>query len=299
MDGIGSFIPLDDWRARGTPGRHRGHDVFCVDEGNGEPLVLIHGFPTSSWDWYKLWPALTDRYRCVAPDMLGFGFSDKPRRYDYRIRDQADLHENLLADLGIDRYHILAHDYGDSVAQELLARDVDRRREGEASRILSVCLFNGGLFPETHRARPIQNMLLGPFGWLVSRLVSKRAFGHNIRQVFGPETPPSPEELEAFWELATCNGGIRIYHRLIRYIEDRRANRERWVGALQAARVPIRLIDGVYDPVSGGHMVARYRELISDPDVVELPCGHYPQIEMAAETLDAFLKSAQRLAPGA
>lgn len=286
MDG---FIAPEDWRERGAAYRHRGHAVFYAAEGEGEPLVLIHGFPTASWDWHKLWPVLTDRFRCIAPDMIGFGFSAKPRRHDYRIRDQADLHEGLLDELGIGRYHILAHDYGDTVAQELLARDVDRRREGGAGRILSLCLLNGGLFPEVHRPRPIQTILLGPFGWLASRLVSRRAFGHSMRQIFGPETPPSPEELDAFWQLARHNGGTRIYHRLIRYLDDRRAHRDRWVGALQAARVPLRLIDGVYDPVSGGHMAARYRELIPDPDVVELPCGHYPQIEMAGETLEAVL----------
>lgn len=294
MARIGPFIALGDWQARGASYRHRGHEIFYLAQGSGEALVLIHGFPTASWDWHKQWPALTGRYRCVAPDMIGFGFSAKPRRYDYRIGDQADLHEGLLAELDIDRYHILAHDYGDSVAQELLARDLDRRGRGETGRIASVCLLNGGLFPETHRARPVQKMLLGPFGWLVSRLISERAFGHNMRQVFGPDTPPSEAELAVFWELAVRNGGIGIYHKLIRYIHDRRANRDRWVGALRDAGVPLRLVDGVHDPVSGGHMVARYRELVPEPDVVELDCGHYPQIEAPGETLDAVLAFLER-----
>ena len=300
MTGIGPHVPLDDWRARGKRFRYRGHDVFYMEEGGGETLVLIHGFPTASWDWHRLWPALAAGHSCIAPDMLGFGFSAKPRFHDYRIHDQADLHEALLAELDIERYYILAHDYGDSVAQELLARDIDRRAKGEPGRILGICLLNGGLFPETHRARPVQRLLLGPFGWLVSRLISERAFGHSMRQVFGPETPPSTQEMAAFWALANERGGIRVYHRLIRYIEDRRTHRERWVGALRDAPVPLRLIDGVHDPVSGGHMAQRYRELVPDPDVVELPCGHYPQIESPAETLaavEAFLAGAEPVSP--
>lgn len=297
MTGIGDFIALDDWRARGATYRHRGHDIFHVTEGAGEALMLIHGFPTASWDWHKQWPALTARYRCVAPDMLGFGFSAKPRFYDYRIHDQADLHEGLLAELGIERCHVLAHDYGDSVAQELLAREIERRARGEPGRILSVCLLNGGLFPEAHRPRPIQKLLLGPFGWLVTRLVSERAFGHSMRGIFGPDTPPSEEELAAFWALARRNGGIRIYHRLIRYLHDRRAHRDRWVNALVESPAPLRLIDGVHDPVSGGHMAARYKELVPNPDVVELDCGHYPQIEAPGETLDAVLTFLERVTP--
>lgn len=280
---------IDAWQARGRTYRHRGHAIFYTDAGDGEPLVLVHGFPTASWDWYKLWPALTARFRCIAPDMIGFGFSDKPRGYDYRILDQADLHENLLDALGVESCHLLAHDYGDSVAQELLAREVDRRARGETGRLLSVCLLNGGLFPETHRPRLIQRLLLGPLGPLIVRLISERAFARNMRAIFGDETPPSREEMAAFWALAQRNGGLGVYHRLIRYMHDRRKHRERWVGALIESPVPLRLIDGSRDPVSGGHMAARYRELVPDADVVELDCGHYPQIEMPQDVLDAFL----------
>ena len=112
----------DEWRNRGRSFVYRGHRVFYRRTGHGESLVLIHGFPTASWDWHKLWHELGQRFDVVAPDMLGFGFSDKPRDYDYSLVDQATLHETLLAELGISSVHILAHDYGDSVAQELLAR---------------------------------------------------------------------------------------------------------------------------------------------------------------------------------
>ena len=57
--------------------------------------------------------------------MIGFGWSDKPRNYAYSIMDQADLHEGLLSDLGVRKALVLAHDYGDTVAQELLARDLE------------------------------------------------------------------------------------------------------------------------------------------------------------------------------
>lgn len=285
---------LESWQGLGKTYKHGRHDIFYADRGEGEVLVLIHGFPTASWDWHKQWLELTARYRCIAPDMIGFGFSAKPRWYDYRIMDQADLHEGLLSELGVQRYHILAHDYGDTVAQELLARDIDRRDAGEPGQVQSVCLLNGGLFPETHHARPIQKLLLSPFGWLLVRLLSENSFRHNIRQVFGPETQPSEAELAAFWALASRRKGTRIYHKLIRYMEDRRSHRARWVGALQNSPVPLRVIDGMADPVSGAHMVARYKELVPNPDVVPLDCGHWPQIEAPAEMLDAALEFFER-----
>ena len=85
-------------------------------------------------------------------------------------------------------------------------------------------------------------------------------------------------------------------HRLIRYMPERRVNRERWVTAMQATAVPLRVIDGAVDPISGAHMVARYRELIAKPDTVLLEgIGHYPQTEAPDQVLAHYLQFRQRL----
>ena len=285
-------MTLDEWRSAGKTFSFHGHTIFFRDEGSGPALVCIHGFPTASWDWHRVWPRLVARFRVVAPDMLGFGFSDKPRRHAYSILEQADLHEALAAGLGLERVHLLAHDYGDSVAQELLARREDRRCSGAAGlEILSCCLLNGGLFPEVHRARLIQKFLATPLGPLLARLSSEGAFRRSFPAIFGPDTQPSDAELHDFWRLVSHRDGLRIAHRLIRYMEERRRHRERWVGALQTTRVPLRLVNGPLDPVSGEHMAQRYRELVPAPDVVTLPrIGHYPQIEDPEGVLRAFFE---------
>lgn len=279
----------ETWRAAGTHFEYRGYPIFYRDSGaSAKPvLLLIHGFPSASWDWHPIWDVLAARFRLIAPDMIGFGFSAKPRGYVYSIHDQADLHAVLCAKLGVSEVHVLAHDYGVSVAQELLAR----HEGGEgALRLKSVAFLNGGLFPETHRARPAQKVLLSRFGWLLSLTFNERGFRKSFSAVFGPQTQPSDAELRAFWALIAHNDGGRIMHKLIRYILDRRQHRERWVAALQQTAVPLRVINGPVDPVSGAHMVARYRELIPNPDTVSLPgIGHYPHIEAPQAVLDAFL----------
>ena len=298
------------WREAGRGHVHGGHEFFYAWQERAaappDALLLIHGFPTSSWDWHKLWGALGAKFACViAPDMMGFGFSAKPRAYRYSIFDQADLHEALLAHLGITRVHILAHDYGDTVAQELLARHAVRHEGATLPgpqagpsplRIASCALLNGGLFPETHHARTIQKLLLTPLGPLLSRLMSRRSFERSFAAIFGAHTQPTAEELEQFWELIRRDDGHLILHKLIGYMPERRANRERWVGALQHTQVPLRVIDGADDPVSGAHMVARYRELIPHPDTVLLPgIGHYPQVEDSQGVLQAFHEFHARL----
>jgi len=162
--------------------------------------------------------------------------------------------------------------------------------------IRSICLLNGGLFPEAHRARLVQKLLRTPLGPILSRLMSERRFRASFASIFGKDTQPTDGELQVAWSLMANNGGKKIAHRLIRYIDERRRYRERWVGALQQTKVPLRLIDGPVDPVSGAHMAARYRELVPNPDVVVLDgIGHYPQIEDPEGVLRAFLEFIDRV----
>jgi len=289
---------LGEWRRQGASTRFRGHDIFYRTEGEGPALLCIHGFPTASWDWHHLWSDLARRFRVVAPDMLGFGFSAKPRRHDYSIFEQADLHEWLLRTLGIERVHVLAHDYGDTVAQELLAR-FEERQGAPGPTLLSCCFLNGGLFPEQHRPLLIQKLLRSPIGFAVAALGNERTFRRNLTRVFGPRTQPTDEELAEFWALVQHDGGMGITHRLIHYIDERRKHRDRWVNALRAAPIPLRLINGALDPVSGRHAAERYREVVPEPDAVILDhVGHYPQVEDPASTLAAFMAFHDRIAAG-
>lgn len=249
-------------------------------------LLLIHGFPTSSWDWNLVWDELAAKFRLAALDMLGFGLSDKPRDISYSIFSQADLQEALLEHLGTGEAHILAHDYGDTVAQELLAR---QQEKDLSFAIKSVVFLNGGLFPEQHRARPIQKIGLSPIGFLLGYFMSARSLRNSFDKIFGPQTKASDIEIQSHWSLIRENGGARVMNKLLQYIPERRRNRERWVGALQSATVPLRLIDGGADPVSGAHLYHHYKELVPAADAVLLEkIGHYPQTEAPAEVLRAF-----------
>jgi len=281
-------LRIEDWEARGKRVELLGHDIFVIDEpARGEPwgtVLLIHGFPSASWDWWKIWPGLNRHFRLVAMDMLGFGFSAKPCPHDYRIMEQADICEALVDSIGLDDFHVLAHDYGDTVAQEMLAR---QNAGTGAGRWLSCLFLNGGLFPETHHALLVQRLLLGPLGFLVRHAFSRASMRKSFDRVFGPDTPASDEEIDALWQLFTLNNGQRNLHRLIHYMSDRREHRQRWLDALCQARCPVGLINGSVDPVSGEHMVQRFVELVGEGYYIRrLPgIGHYPQLEAADQVL--------------
>jgi pimeloyl-ACP methyl ester carboxylesterase len=283
-------IALDAWRAKGTTFDWRGHAIFTVTAGAGHPVLLVHGFPTASWDWANQWDALAARHRVLALDMIGFGFSAKPRDFHYSILAQADLFAAFLAHHGVTRYHLVAHDYGVTVAQELLAR----QRHPTSARIASVTLLNGGLFPETHRALLTQKLLASPLGPLLARVSTFRTFRASMLRIWGT-TAPADAELRAMWQLVTASSGLRIMPKLIGYMAERRRFRDRWVNALIDTDIPLRLLNGLRDPISGAHMVARYRELVPNPDVTELPdAGHYPQLEAPDAVTAAILSMLAR-----
>ena len=292
----GFRIPLAEWAATGRTIDYRGHRIFALVEGDpgAEALVLIHGFPTASWDWEALWSDLTQRFRVYSLDMIGFGLSAKPADYAYSLMDQANLFESFLSGEGVAGYHVLAHDYGDTVAQELLAR---QQEPGMRPRLLSIAFLNGGLFPETHRPELIQKLLLSPLGPLIARRMNRAKLAQNMRRIFGPATQPDEALLDSFWWLLTRNKGLAVMHKLIHYMVERRERRARWVGALQNARIPLKLINGAADPISGEHMADRYRELVPQADVTLLGgIGHYPQVEAASAVLAHYLEFRDRVA---
>ena len=289
--------PLEEWRAASNAFTAHGWRIASWTPARPDDdkpwLLLIHGFPTSSWDWTAIWPTLEKHFNLAAIDMLGFGLSEKPRNIRYRIADQADLQEAFLEQLGVGDAHILAHDYGDTVAQELLAR------HNEASlsfSINSLMFLNGGLFPEQHRARFIQKLGLTPLGGLIGLLFSRETLRKNFDQIFGPDSKASDEEIDGHWSLLSERGGARIFHKLLQYIPERGENRERWVGAIEHARTPVALVDGGADPISGAHMYKAFRSLVPGAFAELLPTiGHYPQTENPDAVARLFLKFHEQL----
>lgn len=275
------------WRKEARYFEFEGNQIAYWQGGGGKPLLLVHGFPTCSWDWVPVWKELGRGHSLIACDMLGFGLSDKPRS-GYSIHRQADLQEALLEHLRVERWDALVHDYGDTVGQELLARSID---SSGASGLDQMIFLNGGLFPDQHRARPIQKLGTSPVGFVVSRLLNRQGFGKSFSAVFGPDTRPSDAELDILWEFISEKRGNLIFHKLLHYIADRRKHEARWVGALKQAQERIGLINGALDPVSGEHAYRKWRAVLHDARHHLLPnVGHYPQVEAPHEVTTKVLE---------
>jgi len=267
-----------DWRLRGGSDEFRGYPIHVFRQpGEGPLLLLLHGFPSSSYDWRLLLEEQPER-NVLAFDFLGFGLSAKPREHDYSLFWQADLTEELVRRHGGGRpVFVLAHDMGTSVANELMARDLEGRLEMDVSGIL---LFNGSMVLERSSPTPAQRLLRSRLGPLAAKLSSERLFRQQLGSVFSSAHPLSDAEAADQWSLVCQNGGRTLGHRLVSYMDQREEHAERWHGAIRDWPGDLRLAWGMLDPVATTDVLAALRELRPNVPVDELPdLAHYPQIE--------------------
>ena len=281
---------LNAWKSKGSYFSYKGLELFYIREGSGPVLLLCHGYPYNSYDFEPLWSSLTSRYTVIAADMPGMGFSDKPGTYNYCFAGMSGMYKALLLHCQVVSAHILSHDLGNSVVQELLSEF----EEGRLSfTIQTIAFLNGGLFSSVYRPRLIQVLLSktpAPVGQFLSRLLTKKLVMKATAEVFGKHTKPSPELEDIFWEILNYKNGRSVSHLLGRLVFEKDRYQARWITAMQQTRVPMCFINGPADPNSGIHMAEKYRQLIPQPVLFILneQIGHWPQIEAPEEVLKAY-----------
>ncbi len=272
-----------------------GHRIFTVDippsgEASAPPLLVLHGFPTSSFDFHRVVEALARRRRVLLFDMLGYGLSDKPDRvYDFAL--QADIATAFVHELGVDRLGLLTHDVGDTVGGELLARHLEG---GWDVSITDRVLTNGSIYMSLVRLSEGQRFLLDLPD---RRLPEDTPLGSQtvlagLTATFSPQSTVSDDELDAQWEMIAHLDGHLLLPRLIRYIEERRRGEERFTGAIEGHPSPLTVVWGADDPIAVPAMAERLcRARGQDPPVLLEGVGHYPMIEAPERLVDALAGS--------
>ncbi|CAF1050723.1 unnamed protein product [Adineta steineri] len=294
------FPKIHNWAKQGKYFNFNGYPIFYYDSNirdttaNSKPtLLLLHGYPTSSIDWLYMRDELEKRFHCIAPDYIGYGLSAKPVSFSYTIFSQVDMIEELMNSLQIKQFHIMAHDVGTTITQEFLARQIDNRKYI----IQSTVFLNGGLFPESYRPFLSMKLLKTPIiGVILQNILPRALFSSALNRIFGPSTKRTQQELDEMIDLLFFNAPYNLLQQLQCYINERSINRDRWVDAINKVQtlmknpIPIRLINGPYDPISGKHIVDRYREIITNPDtcLLNADIGHYVNLEDPENTLKYF-----------
>ena len=277
---MSAFDDVRVWEARGHRLALDGRsvwvlDVPAIDDGAEDPLLVLHGFPSCSFDWRDVLDALRARRRVIAVDFLGFGLSDKPDlRYGMRL--QADVIEAVARDLGLTAVALLTHDMGDTVGGELLARSLEGTLPFAVTRRV---LTNGSIYIDMAHLTTGQQLLLS-LDDAPTELVQADGFKAGLAGTFSPKSAVADDELEAQWLLAERNDGHRLLARTIRYIEDRRAEERRFTGAIETHPSPLAVVWGADDPIAVVAMTAELSRARPDAPVTILDgVGHYPMIE--------------------
>ena len=225
-------------------------NVFTIESGDpsNPAIVLIHGYPTSSFDFHELVDLLDDDYFVVAFDTPGYGLSDKPKDgFVYSIFDDALLVEHYVTDvLDLASFAMLTHDKGNSVGLALL----DLYQAQDAYLITHHFITNGNIYLPLADLSLFQNRLLDErFGPILTRYVNGHLVARGLAD--GYFSVPQPDEvIEAIATTIDYDDGGEVQHATIQYLAERARFENRWLETLGASDIPTTLIWGLDDPVA-------------------------------------------------
>jgi pimeloyl-ACP methyl ester carboxylesterase len=293
IDGLPGLRALDDdaglgqlseptrrWADTGRFVRAAGHRVFVVDRGQGPPLLLLHGFPTAAHDWRRLIERLCDRHRCVAPDLLGFGLSDKPIAASYSLMQQADVVEGVMRQLGLRSAHVVSHDMGTSVHCELLARQHDGALSFAIERST---LLNGSVLQWRAAITPFQQLLASNATLLQGIDVCERipdAYVAGLRSLMKRPEGIDEQDAVVLRELLVREDGHRRLPAIAGYMRERHVHKDRWLGALTRAGSKLQFVWGTGDPIAHAELGRELAALCPEARYTELDgVGHFVPME--------------------
>ena len=278
---------LQTWVAEGHYRTFEGLQVFVHSSGpdpkDGRGVLIVHGYPGSSWDWQGVAAVADKKARVVVPDMLGFGHSATPLTGTYKenfsLMRQADLYESIAKQEGLTNVILVAHDMGQTVGAEIMAR----HDEGSLSfKISHAIIVNGSTIMDLIQLRPFQAAALKKPDKALTEHGDFAAWREDIRGTFSKEHAASEETLDAMVAQIFANDGDLVMEQMLFYLNERNENYDRWVGTLTGFHsAPMSVYWGLQDPVALEPMVNRIKAFRPVTDVYKMPdVGHWPSIEV-------------------
>jgi pimeloyl-ACP methyl ester carboxylesterase len=277
----GEELTASEWHRAGSRLELAGLEVFVIEVDPSEvelyePLLVLHGFPTSSYDFRFVTPALARNRRVLLLDFPGFGLSAKPDTR-YSIELHADVVGAYVTLLGEPRLALMTHDMGDSIGGEMLARSLEGSLPAAITRRV---VTNGSIYLELAHLTDGQKMLLNLPDERLEEGPGKQALAASLAATMADGSIRARADLEGDSSLIVRNGGNALLPRTIRYIEDRRRAESRYTGAIETHPSPVALIWGTEDPIAVTAMASRFAERRPDATIELLEgTGHYPMLE--------------------
>ncbi len=283
------------WVDEGKYIKFEGLEVFVHSSGkapvDGHGVLIVHGYPGSSWDFSTVVPPVAKKTKVVVPDMLGFGQSDKPKqgtyKYNYSLMRQADLYEAVAKAEGLKEVVLVAHDMGQTVGLELMTR----HDEGKLSfKIRHAILLDGSTLVDMVELVPLQVELLKKPDQALTEHLDFKEFAEGMRSSYG-QGNATDEILNCQTAQVFAKDGDLVIAQILRYLDERKEFYDRWVGTLTHFRTaPLSVYWGVQDPVAVIAMADRIKTWSPTTDVYKIESsGHWPSIEVPDIISDAII----------
>lgn len=245
-----------------------------LDEGSGnEPLLMLHGNPTWSFYYRNLVLGLKDSYRCVVPDHMGMGKSDKPQNYPYTLSQHIDNLEKLADHLKLDNITLVVHDWGGAIGMGFAVRHPER--------IKRLVIFNTAAFLSRKIPLSLRLCRLPGFGALAIR--GFNAFARGAIHLACKKQERMTQEVQAGYLKPYDNFANRVAN--LRFVQDIPMSPDcpsysviqHIEENLKLFREhPVKIIWGAHDFVFNDHFLKRWQEIFPQAEVHRIEdAGHY------------------------
>lgn len=225
-------------------------NIFTIQKGNPEnpAILIIHGYPTMSFDFYDVVNLLCDDYYVCAIDTPGYGLSDKPKgNYTYSIEDDAKLVDYYITDiLKLKEFTLLTHDKGNSVGLSLLSLYKDQ----DFYTINHHIITNGNIYLPLANLTRYQKLLLDKtFGPLATKYVNGALLANGLNKQTHA-IPEKEKKVNAVASIIDYQDGGEVQHATIQYLNQRMQNEEMWLNNLKNSDIPTTLFWGTEDAIA-------------------------------------------------
>ena len=240
---------IEQWKQKGNYIDIYGKSVFHIHHKTEKPTIaFLHGYPSASFDYYNVLPNLENCFSYIIHDQIGFGLSAKPSNYSYSLIEQAEIAIELWKKLGIKEIHLVSHDYGTSIANEIIVRKL---QGFEPVKIKTITFCNGSMHIELAKLKLVQKLLKHPtFGKYIVALMNKKTFIKTMQDIWFDKNLCDVQEMNVLYDLLQLNSNNEVLHKISQYNNERVKYWHRWIPALTQLDIPTHILWAQEDPIA-------------------------------------------------
>jgi haloalkane dehalogenase len=263
--------------------------MHYIEAGSGSPILFVHGTPTNSFEFRHLIASLSATHRCIAPDHLGFGKSDRPVAFAYTPEAHADALREFVGQLHLDKFTLVVHDFGGPIGLPLALAD--------DSRVERVVIVNTWAWPLNDDPKMARGAAL--IGGAVGRLLYRYA-NASLRLImpsaYGDRRKLTKDIHRQYLEVfRDRDARVLVLHALAKALLGSRAHYQSLLDRMDVLRrIPVLIVWGMNDRAFQPYQLERWQSLLPHATVAKIEgAGHWPHEEEPArvvEAIERFLK---------